>query len=124
MPIMLHGVQHFGSEGGEYTVSAELKDTTDDSSVVKQTGSYTCVKRETDMYYSFDVLFDNPVCLVEGRMYEIVALISGPDSWYGKEGQSYVHCEGIQFNFTPSINSPNGTAVIKGQFPALVFSKV
>ena len=28
-PIMLHGVQHFGSEGGNYTVSTEVKDTTD-----------------------------------------------------------------------------------------------
>ena len=38
-PIKLHGVQHFGSKGGQYTVSTEVKDNTDDSSVVKQSGT-------------------------------------------------------------------------------------
>ena len=37
-PIMLHGVQHFGSIGGSYAVSTEVKDTTDGCSVVKQSG--------------------------------------------------------------------------------------
>ena len=123
-PIKLHGVQHFGSEGGEYSVSLEVKDTTNGSSVVKQSGSYTSVKHETDTYYSFDVFFKPPVCLEEERKYEIQALIDGPSSWYGAEGQTSVECEGIQFNFISSNNSPNGTDVTGGQFPDLIFSKV
>ena len=123
-PIKLHAVQHFGSEGGEYTVSAEVKDTTDGSSVIKQSGLYCSVKHETDTYYSFDVFFDHPVSLVEGRKYEVNALINGPMSWYGAEGNASVECEGVQFIFTSSNNSPNGTFVSGGQFPALVFSKV
>ena len=39
-PIMLHGVQHFGSEGGKYEVSTEVKDATAGSSMVKQSGLY------------------------------------------------------------------------------------
>ena len=34
--IKLHGVQHFGSEGGEYAVSTEVKDVAHNSSLVKQ----------------------------------------------------------------------------------------
>ncbi|KAL9968013.1 hypothetical protein ACROYT_G026338 [Oculina patagonica] len=123
-PIKLHGVQHLGSEGGEYMVSLQVNDTTDGSSVIKQSGSYTSVKHETETYYSFDVLFDHPVCLVEGRKYEVLAVISGPRSWWGTEGQTSVECEGVQFTFTSSNNSPNGTCKKEGQFPAFVFSKV
>ena len=123
-PIKLHGVQHFGSEGGKYTVVAELKDVTDDSSVVKQSGSYTSVKCEADTFYSFDVLFDNPVCLVEGRMYELLALINGSRSWHGAQGKKSVECEGVEFTFNASINSSNLTGITCGQFPALLFSKL
>ena len=124
-PINLHGVQHFGSEGGEYTVHAKIKDTTDDSSVIEQSGSYSSVKQETDdTYYSFGVFFDHPVSLVEGRKYEVNALINGPGSWSGAEGKTTVECEGVQFTFTKSNNSPNGTSVASGQFPALVFRQV
>ena len=50
-PIMLHGVQHFGNEGGNYTVSMEVKDTTDGSSLVKQSGSYASEKDKTCSYH-------------------------------------------------------------------------
>ena len=43
-PIELYGVQHFGSVGSEYTVSSEVKDTTQDSSVVKRSGTYASKK--------------------------------------------------------------------------------
>ena len=125
--IKLHGVQHFGSKGGEYSVLLEVKDitnSTNGSSVVKQSRSYSSIKHENDSYYSFDVLFDNPVCLVEGRMYEIVSVISGPQSWHGGVGKTSAECEGVQFTFTSSKNSPNNTSVRNGQFPALLFSKV
>ncbi|KAL9968016.1 hypothetical protein ACROYT_G026341 [Oculina patagonica] len=123
-PIKLHGVQHFGSQSGEYTVHAEVKNTTDGSSLIKQSGSYTSAKHETETYYSFDVFFDHPVCLVEGRKYELEALIDGPVSCYGAEGKTSVECEGVQFTFISSKNSPNGTSVTKGQFPALIFTKI
>ena len=80
-PIKLHAVQHFGSKGGEYTVSVEVKDTTAGSSVIKHAGSFSSLKHETDTsVYSFDVFFDHPVCLVEGRKYEIQSLVNGPVS--------------------------------------------
>ena len=92
--------------------------------MIKHSASYFSIKRENDTHYSFDVLFHHPICLEEERKYEIQALIDGPNSCYGAEGQTSVECEGIQFNFISSNSSPNGTDVTGGLFSALIFSKV
>ncbi|KAL9956938.1 hypothetical protein ACROYT_G038502 [Oculina patagonica] len=123
-PMMLHGVEHFGSQGGEYTVSTEVKDAADGSSLVKQSGSYASGKDETHSYYGFVVRFDRPVCLVENKEYQFVSLIKGPKSWYGTEGQASVECQGVRFTFRTSAGSSNGTYETTGQFPALLFSNV
>ena len=75
---LLHGVQHFGSEGGKYTVSLEVKDVANGFSLVKLTGTYSSKKDEANGYYGFDVMFDHPVCLEQGKTYEIESLINGP----------------------------------------------
>ena len=123
-PIKLHGVQHFGSEGGQYTVSTEVKDATQDSSVVKQSGTYASIKDKINNYYGFDVLFDRPVCLEANKQYTLVSLIKGPKSWYGLGGQTTVESRGVivQFSFSPSNDIGNGTSVMEGQFPAFIFS--
>ncbi|XP_078352294.1 BTB/POZ domain-containing protein 6-B-like [Oculina patagonica] len=121
-PIMLHRVQHFGSKGGKHTVSTEVKDTTDGSSLVKQSGSYASVHDETCGYYGFDVLFNHPVNLVENKQYELVSLIKGPLSCYGEEQHTSVGSEGVQFVFRSSPIACNGTSDSRGQFPAFVFS--
>jgi len=118
-PVKLHGVQHFGSDGGEYTVSTEVKDSTDGAILVKQSGSFLSAKADTDCYYSFDVQFDRPVCLVENKEYQLVSLIKGPVSWYGDQGQETVESEGVQVTFRNSDATDNGTSVATGQFPTL-----
>lgn len=123
-PIKLLGVQLFGTEGCKYSIDVDVKDTTNGSAVIKQSGSYSCIKLETDCYYGFDVLFDNPVCLVEGRVYEVQALIRGPASTHGTVGQTHVECEGVKFTFIHRKSSSNGTSVSTGQLPVFVFSKV
>ena len=120
-PAMLHGVQHFGSKGGEYTVSTEVKDSTSGSIPVKKSGSYLSVKAETESYYCFDVEFDNPVPLVENKEYELVSCINGPGSWFG-EGENTVDCQGVQFTFRSAGSGRNGTTDIRGQFPAFLIS--
>jgi len=119
---MLHGAQHFGCEGGSYTVSTEVKDTTDGSSLVKQSGSYTSEKDKTCSYYGFSVLFDRPVRLVENKEYELTSLINGPSSWKGVEGQRSVESEGALFTFRTSLSYHNGTGEAVGQFPVLFWS--
>ena len=121
-PIKLHGVQHFGSKGNKYTVSTEVKDTTQDSLLAKRSGAYTSEKDETNNFYAFDVLFDRPVCLEANKQYTLVSLIKGPVSWYGNDGQTSVESGGVRFTFSPSNDSGNGTSVTHGQFPAFIFS--
>ena len=123
-PIMLHGVQHFGSEGGNYTVSTEVKDATDGSSLVKQSGSYASEKDKTCSYYGFSVLFDHPVRLVEKKEYKLESHIKGPVSWYGAEGKALVECQGVLFTFSALPNTPFGTNATWGQFPVLFWSAV
>ena len=124
-PVTLLGVQLFGSESGEYTVVTEVKDSADDSSIVKQPGSYTSEKNKSEnkpQYYGFDVQFDHPIYLQENKDYKLISLIEGPISWFGKEGRVSVECEGVRFTFTSSDTSSNGTSVSGGQFPAFIFA--
>ena len=123
-PVVLFGVQHFGSEFGEYKVITEIKNSADDS-IVRQSGSYVSEKdkSENNQYYGFDVQFDRPVCLQENNNYKLVSHIKGPVSWYGSEGRASVECEGgVRFTFTRSDASSNSTSVSDGQFPAFLFS--
>jgi len=121
-PVTLQGVQHFGSEGGKYKVSLEVKDTKSGFCLVKQTDKYSSEKDKTNVYYGFDVIFDHPVCLEQGKTYEIASVIKGPPSWYIINGKESVKAQGIQFSFSSSVDSVNGTNVNNGQFPALIFS--
>ncbi|XP_078348840.1 BTB/POZ domain-containing protein 6-like [Oculina patagonica] len=120
-PIKLFGVQHFGSEGGQYKVSTEVQDAADGSSLVKQSGSYASVKDETDSYYGFDVRFGRPVYLEKNKEYKLMSLITGPKSWYGEGGQKTVESQGVRFTFRTSGGTANGTTETRGQFPALFF---
>ena len=123
-PVMLHGVQHFGSEGGKYTVSLAVKDVANGFSLVNQSDTYSSEKDETNGYYGFDVMFDHPVCLEQGKTYEIVSLIKGPPSWRVMQGKNSYEVKGIQFTFSRTASSVNGTDVGRGQFPSIIFSKM
>ena len=121
-PIMLHGVQHFGSEGGKYTVCTDVKDIRDDSSLMNQRGSYVSEKDEINGYYGFGVRFNRPVYLEENRMYKLVSLIKGPKSWYGEAGKSFVECAGVGFTIFTSDGPSKRTSKEQGQFPAFLVS--
>ena len=121
-PIVLHGVQHFGSEGGTYTVSLEVKDALSGLSLAKQTGTHSSEKDETSGYYGFDVMFSHPVYLEQDKRYGVVSRIRGPSSWGVKTGKTAVEVQGVQFSFSHSDASTNGTGVNSGQFPSFLFS--
>ena len=123
--VKLHGIQHFGSEGCQYTVSIEVNDPKNgfSLSLVKKTGSYTSEKDETHGYFGFTVWFDPPLQLHKGRRYEVKSLIQGPSSWYGEQGKPSLECSQVQFNFYHSTSSSNGTNNLRGQFSAFLFNK-
>ena len=123
-PVRLHGVQHFGRVGGEYTASLQVKDANTGYSLVHQRGSYFSEKEDTYayVYYGFDVEFDNPVCLETDRTYEIISRVNGPISCFGKLGRYTALSQEIRFSFINSAASSSGTDVSRGQFPAFLFS--
>ena len=121
-PIKLHGVQYFGTEGGNYTVSVEVKDALSGLVLIKQTGTHSSEKDETNGYYGFDVMFNHPVDLEQHKAYEVVSLIRGPSSWSVTTGKTAVEVQGVQFSFSHSNASTNGTGVNRGQFPSFLFS--
>ena len=111
-PVRLHGVQHFGREGSNFTVSLEMKDAITGFSLAQKSGSYFSVKDDTHAFYGFDVKFDNPVCLETNRTYEIIFYIQGPAiPWCGEGGEKYVDSQEILFSFSNS----------RGQFPSFLF---
>ena len=118
--VKLHGIQHFGSEGCQYTVSTEV--TTNGFSLVTKTGSYTSEKDETHGYFGFTVYFDPPLELHKGRRYEVKSLIQGPLSWYGQQGKPSLECGQVQFNFYNINRATNGTGQSGGQLSAFIFT--
>ena len=121
--VKLHGIQHVGSEGGQYTVSTEVEDATNDFTLVKKTGSYSSLKDEKLGYYGFTVCFDPPLCLHKSKRYVVRSLISGPSSWYGQGGKTSFECGQVQFNFYNSKSDNNGTGESSGQFSTFIFKK-
>ena len=118
--VRLCGVQHFGCNGCEYTVSMKIKDATSNLSLAKKSGTYCSEKDSDGIYYGFDVLIDTPVILKSGKRYEIRSMISGPPSWYGQDGQTRVNFEGINFTFSRSASPVYGTSETEGQFPVFL----
>ena len=89
-PIKLLGIQHFGSEDGEHTVSTKVKDTATNLTVVERSGTFTSEEDVNNNYYGFFVSFGNLVCLEANKQYTLESLINGPESWYGTDGQTSV----------------------------------
>ena len=122
-PVRLHGVQHFGSEGRNFTVSLEVKDAITGFSLAQKSGSYLSVKDDTHAFYGFDVKFDNTVCLKTNRTYEIISYVLGPAiPWCGEGGEKSVDSQEILFSFSNSASSSYGTKVTSDQFPSFLFS--
>ena len=119
--VKLHGIQHFGCEGCQYTVSTEVNDTTNGFSLVTKTGSYTSEKDEMHGYFSFTVCFDPPLQLCEGKRYLVKSLIQGPLSWYGEQGKPSLECSQVWFSFY-GIGGGNGTTESRGQFSGFIFT--
>ena len=119
--ISLLGVQHFGSEGGEYTVSTEITDTKSGLSLAKTSGTYSCEKDMDHAYYGFDVLFNSPIILEREKKYKIVSVITGPSSVRGENGKTKFETEGVGFTISDSYDSTNGTDFRTGQFPGFLF---
>ena len=127
--ITLHGVSLFGSENNSYTVTLEVKDTTNNTTIVSKSGTYPSklLAYKSDLsvsYYGFEVLFDSAASLKMSTCYVIEALICGPSSGAGRNGIVTVTQSGVTFTFAAAVTAEsNGTQVGVGQFPEFLLSR-
>ena len=121
--IMFHGLCLFGSENNDYTVTLEVKDNSDNSTVVSKAGTFSSklLQYKSSNYYGFEVLFASAVKLKRYTSYQIEALISGARSWKGDGGMCTVESSGVAFTFSCSRLHSNGTGQLMGQFPEFLF---
>ena len=123
--IMLHGLCLFGSKDNDYEVILEIKDSSDNSTVVSETATFysKLMLYKDSSYYGFEILFDFAVYVRKTTEYRIEAKISGPDSWFGNGGLRVAEMSGVTFTFSNSaVGGGNGTKYLDGQFPEFLFS--
>ena len=123
--IMLHGLCLCGSENKVYMVTFEVKDTSNNLTLLSRTGSFSSkhLQYKNSSYHGFEVLFDSAVEIKKNTEYLIEALVSGPGSCKGSGGARIVQSSGVVFMFSSSgLPNSNGTNYVKGQFPEFLFS--
>ena len=122
--IMFHGLCLFGSANNDYTVELELKDFSDESTIVSKTGIFSSklLQYKSSNYYGFEVFFDFVVKLKRNTRYQIEALISGARSWRGDFGMCTIQSSGVTFAFSGSQFLGNLTGQSSDQFPEFLFN--
>ena len=73
----------FGSENNDYEVILEIKESSNNSTVVSKAGTFSLklIEYKGSSYYGFEVLFDCVADLKKTTEYGIEDKISGPPSW-------------------------------------------
>lgn len=133
--IKLFGISLFGSDNNQYTVQLKIRRSLNSScsetsnpvrELVCKTGTFSSVKMESKsvQYSGFNVLFDEPVVILQGMSHCVTAAISGPPSWCGESGSHSVKCSDVTFNFKNAVGARNGTSPKLGQFPQFLFTLV
>jgi len=123
--ITLHAVRLFGSENSKYSVTLKVEDANGEFVGTKECNilSKHMQSNWVGDYPGLDVLSVPPIVLKANTgYYGFEAKISGPPSWYGVRGRSYVECPGVTFFFESYTSLGFHTSVEKGQFSEFVFT--
>ena len=120
--LLLLGLTLCGSENNDYSVTIRIKKL-DGVCLDSVCGKFPSVLIEEELhsFYGFKILFDDPIVIKKGIKHRIEASIFGANSCSGRNGQKVVVCSGIKFSFADSSEDRNGTGVVRGQFPELLF---
>ncbi|PFX11344.1 BTB/POZ domain-containing protein 6, partial [Stylophora pistillata] len=123
--IILCGLRLNGKEDSTYCVDVNLEMVGSETVLMSlQTGPlHTNQLQAKNFNYSgFELNFSTKIILRKNTRYRLSALIRGPISKRGVSGVSPVQCSGVTFTFMNSDTSnDNGSSVISGQFPELIF---
>ena len=120
--IHLHAIHFFGSDNSQYSVTLGVLDHSSGISVRKQEGNFLSKQIQCEIGYhqGFDIVFEPPIAIKANTCYEISAAITGPPSWYGRNGCSTVENSGVTFHFTSASTTQTNNEM--GQFPKFVFT--
>ena len=121
--ITLYGVYLIGSKDSSYTVTLEVKNASNNTTVVSKSGTYSSKVlpfTSTSNYHGFQVSFDSGAYMRRNTIYHIEALISGPPSGYGSSGLQTINRAGVTFRFYNLQDSSTNTSY--GQFAEFIFS--
>ena len=123
--ITLHGVCLIGRHNTSYTVKLEVKNASNNTTIVSKSGTYSSklLLYNSSCYYSgFQVSLDTGAYMKKNTTYHIEAFISGPPSGYGTKGQQTINRSGVTFRFCDLIDSSIHTSTYSGQFSEFIFS--
>ena len=122
--ITLYGVYLIGSKDNSYTVTLEVKNASNNTTIVSKSGTYSSkllpYKNSGCNYFGFEVSFDCGAYMKMNTTYHIEALISGPPSGYGTEGLKTINRSGVTFRFHDLKGS--SSTIYFGQFSEFIFS--
>ncbi|KAL3858384.1 hypothetical protein ACJMK2_012975 [Sinanodonta woodiana] len=120
--VLIHGVTVYGSCNGVGLY---------DAVVVIKGGSLSAdmatkkVQLSTDIKEKvYEIFFDTPVLMENGKQYNIVLTMKGPASYYGEKGKTEIESEGVIFKFEKSKFSDNTTNEGRGQLPGIIFDVI
>ncbi|XP_035827428.1 E3 ubiquitin-protein ligase MYCBP2 isoform X3 [Aplysia californica] len=89
------------------------------SSILSTKGSYSFEDCMSDI---FEVKFDRPLPLKEGQKYAVLLKNTGEKTMSGDSGETKVRCtDGTTFTFSSCVQSANGTNIIRGQIPQILY---
>ena len=123
-PALFYGVRLFGDvNGGKYEVTLNCNHI-----VVNGTYTSTYESERLGKCLGFDVKLPEPYQVSTRHIIKLAILISGPISYYGRNGKSVVEVDGVRVNFSNYQNPhgkyyySNGTDVTRGQIYELIIS--
>ena len=119
-PAWFYGIRLFGdANSGEYKVNMFSNNDFDVGGTY--TSNYT--SERVGICHGFDVMLPKPRKVSPGSSIAFDVAITGPNSYYGRNGKSSVEVDGVTVNFKDNHCHPsNGTDVTKGQIYELIIS--
>lgn len=120
-PIVLYGVEIYGVASGKETYNVKMfvyDDITREEIRKNEASVYT-----TNIKQTYEVYLTRPVRIPARRLFTVMVIIRGCPTVKGVDGEKVHIVDGVQFEFSDSSKSHNGTNVNVGQIPGLLFNK-
>lgn len=120
-PIVLYGVEIFGVASGKETYAMKIyvyDDITREEIRKNEATVFTNSIKET-----YEVYLTRPLRIPPRRVFTVMVMMRGSPTHKGVDGEKTLLADGVQFEFSDSNRSSNGTDVNVGQIAGILFNK-